>query len=205
MAEDSLPSNVHVLKPRASSLLDRLDEFLEKHALAPKEKPIRCDPTRPKAPGINAIGCTSCGQAEYLTRDYCRCGHYLRGQLEDEFLAWAGQIAKEHDQLVESVAPKMRKLRYMNLLSLPLIVVPLIYLAFFSDALSVFPMVWMMVGVAIMAACASAERHLRKPIDASEHFLNIYTFESFLEQRFFRQIELDKTTLSSSHPSVSET
>ena len=116
MSDGQLPSNVLVLKPRTMSLSDRLDQFLEQHALAPDEAPIRCDPTRPKAPGINAIRCASCRQMEYLSRDYCRCGHYLRGQLEDEFLTWVDQVAEDHDQLAESVEIKLRKLRYLNLL-----------------------------------------------------------------------------------------
>lgn len=192
MAKSSFPSNVHVLKPRAMSLSDRLDAFLEKHALTPNDTPVRCDPTRPKARGINAISCASCGQAEYLTRDYCRCGHYLRGQLEDEFLAWEVRIAEEHEQLAETISPKLRRLRYLNLLSTPFMVLPLIYLAFVPQGLSLFPMVWMAVGVAIMGACALAEQHLQKPIEASQCFLDTYTFETFLEQRILPRKVIDQ-------------
>lgn len=192
MAKSSFPSNVHVLKPRAMSLSDRLDAFLEKHALAPNGTQVRCDPTKPKALGINAISCASCGQAEYLTRDYCRCGHYLRGQLEDEFLAWEDRIAEEHEQLAETISPKLRRLRYLNLLSMPFMVSPLIYLAFLSQGLSLLPMVWMAVGFAIMGACALAEQHLQKPIKASRRFLNTYTFETFLEQRVLPRKVIDQ-------------
>ena len=192
MAEGSFPSNVHVLKPRVMSLSDRLDAFLDKHALTPNETLIRCDPTRPKAFGINAITCASCGQAEYLTRDYCRCGHYLRGQLEDEFLAWESRIAEEHQQLAETIAHRLRRLRYLNLLSMPFMVLPLIYLAFVSKGLSLSPMVWMAVGVAIMGACALAEQHLQKPIEASRCFLNTYIFETFLEQRVLPRKVIDQ-------------
>lgn len=192
MAKSSFPSNVHVLKSRAMSLSDRLDAFLEKHALAPNDTPVRCDPTRPKARGINAISCVYCGQAEYLTRDYCRCGHYLRGQLEDEFLAWEDRIAEEHEQLAETISPKLRRLRYLNLLSMPFMVLPLIYLAFVSQDLSLLPIVWMAVGVAIMGACALAEQHLQKPIEASQYFLNTYDFETFLEQRVLTRKVIDQ-------------
>lgn len=145
MSESQLPSNVHVLKSRTLPLSDRLDRFLEQHAFAPDETPIRRDPTRPKAPGVNAIRCASCAQMEYLTRDYCRCGHFLRGQLEDEFLAWENQVAEDHDRLAETVEIKLRKLRYFNLLGLPFVIVPLLFLAFFSEGLSLTPMVWMAV------------------------------------------------------------
>lgn len=189
MSESELPSNVHVLKPRAMSLSDRLDRFLEEHALAPSEKPIRCDPTRPKMPGINAIRCASCGQAEYLTRDYCRCGHYLRGQLEDEFLAWEGQIAEEHKNLAETLELKLKKVRYFSLLGLPFITVPLLFWAFSSESLSLTPLVWMAIGIANMGVCAVVEQRLLKPVGLSQHFLAAYTIETFLEQRAFRMLE----------------
>lgn len=192
MAKSSFPSNVHVLKPRAIALSDRLDAFLEKHALAPIETTIRCDPTRPKARGINAISCASCKQAEYLTRDFCRCGHYLRGQLEDEFIAWENRIAEEHEQLAETIAHRLGRLRYLNLLSMPFMVWPLIYLAFSSQGLSLFPMAWMAVGVAIMGACACVEKHLQKPIEDSQHLLNSCSLETYLEERILLQSELDQ-------------
>ena len=132
MSDSQLPSNVHLLRPRTTSLSDRLDRFLEQHALAPDETPIRRDPTRPKAPGINAVRCAACEQMEYLSRDYCRCGHYLRGQLEDEFLAWERQITEEHERLAESVELQLKKVRYQYLISLPFVVVPLIYMVYVS-------------------------------------------------------------------------
>ncbi|MEO1420317.1 MAG: hypothetical protein AAFU66_05120 [Pseudomonadota bacterium] len=192
MSESQLPSNVHVLKPRTMSLSDRLDRFLERHALAPSETLIRRDPTRPKAPGINAITCACCGQTEYLTRDNCRCGHYLRGQLEDEFLAWEGEVAKEHERLAETVELKLRKLRYFNLLGLPLVVVPLLFLAFYSEGLSLAPMVWMAVGTAVMGVCAVMEQRLQKPVEASQRFLDTYTLETFLEQRVLPRRVIDQ-------------
>ena len=192
MSEDQLPSNVYVLKPRRMSLSDRLDRFLEQLALAPDETPIRRDPTRPIAPGVNAIRCATCGQMEYLTRDYCRCGHYLRGQLEDEFLAWVDQVAENHDRLAETAEIKLRKLRYFNLLGLPLVIVPLLFLTFFSEGFSLTPMVWMAVGIVVMGVCAGVEQRLQKPVEASQRFLNTYTLETFLEQRVLPRIVIDQ-------------
>ena len=192
MSEGQLPSNVHVLKPRTMSLADRLDHFLEEHALAPNEKPVRRDPTRPIASGSNAIRCASCRQMEYLTRDYCRCGHYLRGQLEDEFIAWEGEIAEQHECLAKTVALRVRKLRYLNLLGLPFIVLPLLFLTFNSEGLSLTPIVWMAVGVAVMGVCAALEQHLQKPVEASQRFLSTYTLETFLEQRVLPRIVIDQ-------------
>lgn len=192
MSEVHLPSNVHVLKPRTMSISDRLDRFLEQHALTPDETPIRRDPTRPKAPGINAIRCASCGQMEYLTRDYCRCGHYLRGQLEDEFLAWEEQVADDHSRLAETLEIKLKKLRCLNLLGLPFVIVPLLFLTFFSEGLSFTPLVWMAVGIAVMGVCAALEQRLQKPVEASQRFLDTYTLETFLEQRVLPRIVIDQ-------------
>lgn len=185
-----MPSNVHVLKPRTMSLSDRLDQFLEEHALAPSETPVRHDPARPRTPGINAIRCASCRQAEYLTRDYCRCGHYLRGQLEDEFLAWEGQIAEKHEQLAGTVERQLRTLRYLSLLGLPFLVIPLLVLASSTEGLSLSPISWMAVGVAILAVCAHIERHLQKPVEESQHLLNSCSLETYLEERVLLQSEL---------------
>lgn len=192
MSEGQLPSNVHVLSPRKMSLSDRLDRFLERHALAPNETPIRRDPTRPNAPGINAITCASCGQAEYLTRDYCRCGHYLRGQLEDEFLAWEVQISEDHERLKEALNKRLKRLRYLYGVSLPFLIAPLAHLAFFSESLSFIPMVSMAVGFAIMGACALAEQNLRKPVEASLRFQSHYDFETFLEFRFLHLMRVNQ-------------
>ena len=196
MSEGQLPSNVHVLKPRTMSLSDRLDRFLEEHALAPDEKPIRRDPTRPMATGINAIRCASCGQMEYLTRDHCRCGHYLRGQLEDEFLAWEYQIAKEHELLAETLELKLRKIRCLNLLSLPFVVLPLLFLTFFSEGFSLTAMAWMAVGMSVMGICAGLEQRLRKPVQTSQRLLDTYTHETFLEQRVLPRIEIEQSMTS---------
>ena len=192
MSEGQLPSNVHVLKPRTMSVLDRLDRFLEEHALAPDEVQIRRDPTRPKAPGVNAIRCASCEQMEYLTRDYCRCGHYLRGQLEDEFIAWEDKIAEQHQCLAETVALKVRKLRYLNLLGLPFLVLPLLYLAFSSEGPSITHMVWMAIGVVVLGVCAGMELLLQKPVNSSQRSLESYTLETFLEQRGLPRIAIDR-------------
>ncbi|MFP7675442.1 hypothetical protein ACG74X_18995 [Marivita sp. S0852] len=183
MSNDRLPSNVHVLKPRKMSLSDRLDLFLDRHALTPEDAPVRRDPTRPKTPGINAIECSSCGQAEYLTREHCRCGHYLRGQLEDEFLAWVRQLTEEHERLAENVGLKVSKLRYLYLIGLPFVAVPMLFLAFISEGLSLMPMVWMALGIAVMGVCAGMEQRLQKTVEASQRFLIALSLETFLEQR----------------------
>jgi hypothetical protein len=184
--DDRFPANVHVLRPRKLKLADRLDQFLEEHALNLDDKPMRCDPTRPKGASVNALTCAACGQPEYLTRDYCRCGHYLRGQLEDEFLAWEGKIHAEHDQLVSATATKMKPLRFIFAVGSPFIVIPMLHFAFWADGLSIFPFFWMLVGFALLGATAVIERLLLKALEPSLQLLNSYTFESFVQDRFFR-------------------
>ncbi|MEJ6395795.1 hypothetical protein V8J82_21225 [Gymnodinialimonas sp. 2305UL16-5] len=165
------------------SLSDRLDQFLEQHALAPDETPIRRDPTRPKAPGVNAIRCASCGQMEYLTRDHCRCGHFLRGQLEDEFLACADRIADRHDELLRSLMPKLKKLRYLNLLGLPFVVAPFIKLAFIAEGVSMGALLLIALGFALLGLVAFVERRMLRPAAESQISLENFSFEEFLEQR----------------------
>ena len=184
--DDRFPANVHVLRPRKLKLADRLDQFLEEHALDLDDNPMRCDPTRPKGAGVNALSCAACGQPEYLTRDFCRCGHYLRGQLEDEFLAWESKIHADHDQLVCATEAKMKPLRFIFAASSPFIVVPMLHFAFWADAPSIFPFFWMIVGFALLGATAAIERVLLRALEPSLRLLNSYTFETFVQNRFFR-------------------
>ncbi len=137
---------------------------------------------------FNAIKCASCGQAEYLTRSYCRCGHYLRGQLEDEFLAWETEIRADHERLAEHTQRKLKPLRLLYLASLPCIVFPMIYLALSLETSLIYPSIAMLVGFVFLGSVALAESVLMKPVKASSDFLRTYTFESFVEDRFFRQM-----------------
>jgi len=183
MSKGQSTSNVHVLKPRTTSVLDRLDRFLEENALAPSEKPIRRDPTRPKAPGINAIRCASCGQAEYLTRDYCRCGHYLRGQLEDEFLAWEDCLKRASEDIAETTEQKLKALRLTSLVSMPFIVAPLLYFVFSGSEFTIYAIASITIGLMILGVMAITEVHICKPLRASNALLESCTWQRFLEFR----------------------
>ncbi|WP_299613730.1 hypothetical protein [uncultured Tateyamaria sp.] len=109
--------------------------------------------------------------------------------MEDEFLAWEGQIAEEYKHLAETLELKLKMVRYFSLLGLPFVAVPLLFLAFPSESLSLTPLVWMAIGIAIMGVCAAVEQRLLKPVGQSQHFLANYTIETFLEQRAFRMLE----------------
>lgn len=183
MSDGRLPSNVHVLKPRAMSLSDRLDRFLEEHALAPNEKPIRRDPTRPKAPGINAIRCSACGQTEYLTREYCRCGHYLAGQIEDEYLAWVLSLAETHERLAEEAEQRMKPVRWAASISFPFLLWPPLQLLLFGEDMPFTTWLWIVPGLVILGLLAVAEKFISAERDASALVVQTASFEGFMNER----------------------
>jgi hypothetical protein len=111
MSDTDFPAKVHVLRPRKASVSSRLDGFLDKAGLVPSGSTALGDSTRPSAGSKNSMICADCDQVEYLTREYCRCGHYLGGQLQDEYLAWEQEIHASHTDLAEAVKQKLKPLR----------------------------------------------------------------------------------------------
>jgi len=186
MSNTDFPANVHVLRPRKISLSERLDLFLDEHGLELKEAAKQPDHSRPKSINGNALVCAACGEAEYLTREYCRCGHYLRGQFEDEYCAWENQVHSEHIELADAIALKLKPLRYLFAAGLPFLVGPMIYLNFWADSFNLYPLLWMAAGILICGIVALAEKVLMRPLEASAHFLNTYSIETFIDQRFFQ-------------------
>jgi hypothetical protein len=186
MSNTDFPADVHVLRPRKVSLSERLDLFLDEHGLEFKEATKRPDPSRPKSINGNGLVCAVCGKAEYLTCEYCRCGHYLRGQLEDEYCAWENQVRSEHSELADAIALKIKPLRYLFAVGLPFLVGPMLYPNFWADSFTLYPLLWMASGVVICGIVALTERYLTHPIEVSDHFLNTYSIETFIDQRFFQ-------------------
>jgi hypothetical protein len=191
MSNTDFPVNVHVLRPRKVSLSDKLDLFLDEHGLELKEATKRPDPSRPKRINGNALVCAACNESEYLTREYCRCGHYLRGQLEDEYYAWENQVHIEHGQLVDAIEQKIQPLRYLFALGLPFLVGPMLYLNFWADNFTLYPLLWMAPGILIGVFAALAERYWARPLEVSGHFLKTYSIETFIDQRFFQTRVID--------------
>jgi len=192
MSDTGFPTNVHVLRPRKVSLSEKLDHFLDEHGLEIKKAAEPHDPSRPENINGNAMDCAACGEAEYLTRDYCRCGHYLRGQLEDEYLAWENQVHDDHNKLAEVLALKIKPLRYLFAVSLPFLVGPMLFLNFWEDSFTFYPLLWMAPGILIGGIVALAEKILTRPLEASAHFLNTYSIETFTDQRFFQLKVIDQ-------------
>lgn len=184
MSNTDFPTNVHVLRPRKVSLSEKLDLFLDEHGFELKEATKRPAPSRPKSINGNALVCAACAEVEYLTREYCRCGHYLRGQLEDEYCAWEDQVRSEHVELSDAIALKIRPLRYLFAVGLPFLVGPMLYVNFWADSFTLYPLLWMAPGFLIGGIVALAEKFLMRPLEASIHFLHTYTFDTFIDQRF---------------------
>ena len=177
-----------------STLRSALIDFLKNTSLAPRRSAngsTRSDDD-PKRPESTQSGAPLVGRRSTSRGTHCRCGHYLRGQLEDEFLAWEDEIAEQHQCLVETVALRVRKLRYLNLLGLPFVVLPLLFLTFFLEGLSLAPMAWMAVGITVMGVCTGLEQRLQKPVQTSQQFLDTYTLETFLEQRVLPRKVIDQ-------------
>ncbi|MBU3260002.1 hypothetical protein KPG71_08365 [Roseovarius sp. PS-C2] len=183
MSDTDFPAGVHVLRPRKVSVSKKLDGFLEKAGLANSNNNKQNDTTRPRAGSLNAFTCADCGQIEYLTREYCRCGHYLRGQLEDEYLAWEQGIHALHTELSDEVELKLKPLRKFYLLAIPFMLVPAMNVLFWSNNFALITLLWWLPAVLIAGAGLFAEDHLIRPLKESARFVDSYTFETFIEQR----------------------
>ena len=152
------------------------------------EEPSRQSAARPDATNINAICCAGCGQIEYLSREYCRCGHFLRGQLEDEYLARERDLHANHAALAETFERKMKPLRHLQLAAIPFLLVPVMQFLFWPDSLAVSSMAWFAPAVVIAGSVAIIETILKRPLRSSASILGNYTFETFLEDRAANQL-----------------
>lgn len=203
MSDNDFSANIHVLRPRKVSVSAKLDKFLEEHCLASVDELPTPKKSRPIAGRINAIDCAECGEVEYLTRDYCRCGHYIRGQLEDEYIAWENRMHLEHTELSEAIGRKMKPLRYLVAVSTLFLIGPLLYLTFWPDSFTLSTFIWMIPCLVAGGGAAFFERHLDQPLQKSAYFLNTYTFNTFIEQRFF--IQLNEANLAQSETRMNAT
>lgn len=189
MSETDSPASVHVLRPRKISVSRKLDNFLDTEGLALSGKPTPNEDTRPRADNVNAMRCAACYEVEYLTRDYCRCGHYLGGQLEDEYLAWEQGIRANHTRLSAEVERALRPLRIFYGLAIPFMLVPLLYLVFWSDSFALSTLLWWSPAMLLAGAGMFAESHIIRPLKESSWLVENYTFENFIEQRPPGQID----------------
>lgn len=151
MLDEELPDDLAKLRPRKLRLGPDVERLLEGVAgveVDPK-KARETKGLRPKANSVNATRCAGCGQIEDVTREYCRCGHYLTGQIEDEYLAWESTLAETHERLSTEADRKLKPFRIMALAALPFIIWPLLYPVLFDDFGSLTTWLWMLPGIAI--------------------------------------------------------
>ena len=192
MSNTDFPANVHFLKPHKVSLSEKLDLFLDEYGLELNEAAKRPDQSHPKGINGNALDCAAYGEAEYLTREYCRCGHYLRGQLADEDCAWENQVHSEHSALADAIAMKVKPLRYIFAAGLPFLVRPMLFLNFWAKSFTLYSLLWMVPRIMTGGPAALTERYLTRPIEVTTHFLITYSIDTFIDQRFFQPRLIDQ-------------
>lgn len=183
MSDIDFPAGVQVLRPRKVSVSKEVDRFLDEEGFDQSRAPKLAEETRPKAENINSVHCKSCGEVEYLSRVDCRCGHYLRGQLEDEYLAWEQQLHADHKELSELIENRLKPLRFFLALSIIFMLIRLLQLTFWSDDFSLKPLIWIVIALLVGGLASLAEKYLSRPLSTSTWYVENYTFEFFLEDR----------------------
>lgn len=180
MLDDEFPEEVKRLKPRKVRFSRNVERFLgsaPSHQMGDKCLPKPA--LRPELGSQNSISCAGCGQTEYLSRAYCRCGHYLHGQIEDEYLAWERDLRGMHEIIARDADRKDKPLRWLPLVAMPFILVPLL-VALFSTTPSLTTFLWWLPGFAIVGGSALADKFIARHKAESTAFLESSDFEAFL-------------------------
>ncbi|MCL1629095.1 hypothetical protein M3N55_10165 [Roseibaca sp. V10] len=138
---------------------------------------------RPNADSANAIRCAACGRVEYITREHCRCGHYLVGQIEDEYFAYERGLADAHERLSTAAERKLKPLRLATLAGLPFMVWPLLYAFLYGSTASLTIWLWTLPGIAIYGLFGVIQAKINAKRNASAKTLQAATFEQFLIDR----------------------
>lgn len=185
MLDEELREDVVNLRPRKLRLGHDVERLLEGVAGAENDpkKAGRADSLRPKADSVNAARCTGCGHVEYITREYCRCGHNLAGQIEDEYLAWEQGLAETHERLSTEADRKLKPFRVMALAALPFLIWPLLYPVLFDDFGSLSTWLWMLPGIAIFGLFGLIHTFVTAELNDSAQALATANFEQFLTER----------------------
>src|SRR6056297_2338398 len=185
MLREEFPDDVLKLRPRKLRLGRDTERLLNDVCGTDGEhsESAHKNRLRPNADSINAIRCADCGQVEYISRDYCRCEHYLAGQVMDEFLAWERGLVETHDRLAAAAEEKMKPVRWVGASGMLFIVWPLLHSVFSDGNTPVAIWLWLIPGFAIMGICALIETWITAARDASAHAVETATFEQFLSER----------------------
>jgi len=183
MLDDEFSEEVRRLKPRKVRFSRDVERLL---GSAPSHHmDDNCPPRpalRPESGSQNSICCAACGQTEYLSRSYCRCGHYLHGQLEDEYLAWDRDLRGMYDIIARDADRKLKPLRWLMLVAMPFVVGPMLY-AFISTTPSLTTFLWWLPGFAIVGGATLADKFIARHKAESAAVLENADFETFLQVR----------------------
>ena len=185
MLDEKLPDDMKNLRPRKLRLSEDAERLLASvtDADANPKRQQRANGLRPNADSVNAARCAGCGHIEYITREYCRCGHYLAGQIEDEFLAWEQDLAAEHERLAEEAEQRMKPVRWTALTAFPFLLWPPLQLLLHGDSMPLVTWLWVVPGVAVLGLFALAEKIITAKRDSYARTLASATFERFLTER----------------------
>ena len=129
----------------------------------------------------NVLRYESSDQIEYLTRKYCRCGHYLRGQLEDGYLAWEEYLRASNEELSAEVGRKQKPVHFAVLLTMLFFVVPMLYIGLWQEGFALSTYVWTLLGFAVLGVMALIDKYLMRPIDHSTWVIDNISFKTFFE------------------------
>lgn len=183
MLDDEFPEEVRRLKPRKVRFSRGVERLLGSAPLDQKSDMHRPGQAlRPDPENLNSICCAACGQTEYLSRAYCRCGHYLHGQIEDEYLAWERDLRGKHEMIARDADRKLKPLRWLPLVAMPFILGPLL-IALFSTTPSLTTFLWWIPGFAIVGGAALADKFIARHKAESAAFLENADLETFLLAR----------------------
>ncbi|WP_170670435.1 hypothetical protein [Ruegeria lacuscaerulensis] len=185
MLNEEFPDEVLKLRPRKLRLGQDIERLLE-GVCGAEEVPDREGQKkhlRPKADSINAVRCAACGQVEYITRDYCRCDHYIAGQVMDEFLAWERDLVEIHARLAAEAEEKMKPVKWSALAAMPFLIWPLLQTLLYSEQMPLATGLWFFPGMVILGLCAVIEKVITRKRDISAYAVETATFEQFLTER----------------------
>ena len=146
-------------------------------------QPARQHEDRPSNGNINAISCALCGQVEYLSRQYCRCGHYLVGQIEDEYHVYERGLVEAHERLSTEAERKLKPLRFATLAGLPFMVWPFLHAFLYGATVPLTIWLGILPGMAIYGLFGLIQAKINAKRNASAQTLQAATFEQFLINR----------------------
>lgn len=185
MLDQEFPDDVMKLRPRKLRLGRDVERLLEGVCGTEEDSSRSRDrqSLRPNADSANAIRCAACGQVEYITREHCRCGHYLVGQIEDEYFAYERGLAEAHERLSTEAERKLKPLRLATLVGMPFMVWPFLHAFLYGATGSLAIWLWMLPGIVVYGLFGFIQAKMNTKRNASAQVLQAATFEQFLIDR----------------------